>query len=67
MRRRSCFYTASALPQAHSHCIWAVIFLQTHLQSRLSSQMPQVVFWFLSTLPCHLLIADMAIRPQKIF
>lgn len=37
MRRRTSFYTALALPQAHRHCMTAVIFEQTHLKNKFSS------------------------------
>lgn len=62
VRRRSRFYTAPELPQAHSHCTGATIFLQTHLPSTISSLMPQGVFWFPSTLPFHFLLSDIATR-----
>ena len=59
VRRTACIYTAPAPPQAHSHCMRAVIFQQTHRQSKISYLMAQVVFWLPSTLPFHFLISDM--------
>ena len=67
VRRRACFYTASAPPQAHSHCTRAVIFQQAHLQSKMSYLMAHVVFWFPSVLPFHFLISDMATRARRLF
>lgn len=49
VRRRTCFYTALALPQAYRHCMTAVIFQQTHLKNKIFYVVLQVVFWFLST------------------
>ena len=66
-RRRARFYTAPAPPQVHSHCTWAVIFQRTHLQSKISYLMAQVVLWFPSTLPLHFLISDMTIKPSRLF
>ena len=66
-RRRARFYTAPAPPQAHSHCTRAVIFQRTHLQSKISYLMAQVVLWFPSTLPLHFLISDMTIKPSRLF
>lgn len=61
VRRWSSFYTTPTLPQAHSHCMRAVIFQQTHLQSKIFHLMPQVVFCFPSPLPVHFLISDVPI------
>ena len=44
----------------------AVISQQTHLQSKISYLMAEVVFWFPSTLPLHFLISDMATRPRRL-
>ena len=65
-RRRARFYSAPAPPQAHSHCTRAAIFQQTHLQSKISYLMAQVVFWFPSTLPFHFLVSDMPTRPCRL-
>lgn len=43
VRRRAFFYTARALPQAHSHCTLAVLFQETLLKCKLSFLMAQVV------------------------
>lgn len=64
--RRSCFYTAPTLPQAHRHCTRTVIFQQTHHQSKISSLTPQVVLLFLSTLSFHFLISDIPALPCMI-
>ena len=63
VRRRARFYTAPAPPQAHSHCTQAVIFQQTHLQSKISYLVAQAVLCFrqqrhfissfLTCLVCH--------------
>lgn len=58
-------YIAPVLPQAHSECTRVVIFLQTHLQSKISSLMPQVVLLFPSTLPFLFLIPDVNIRRPR--
>lgn len=50
-RRRSCFYTVPAPPQAHSHCTRTLIFLQTHLKAKHSTQWHRL--WFGFHLFCH--------------
>jgi len=62
VRRTARIYTAPAPPQAHSHCMEAVILQQTHLQSKISYLMAQVVFCFSSRLSLHFLMSDMTIR-----
>lgn len=56
-RRRSLFYSAAALPQAHGLCTRTVIFQHIHLQSKISSLTPPVVVGFPSRLPFHFLIS----------
>lgn len=59
--RRACFYTALALPQAHSNCTRAVILQQTHLENKISYVMAQIQVMLPSTLAFHFLISDILV------